>query len=244
MFYVLVEGLLCNVDVTWQHCSLTLIDQFDTKCYCFSACHGQDGNLLLGCEDGIKALNPATEHLENAEALRTTVYSVVQHRRNIYALHRTNESAKSRRKSRPEIKTRIVVSELVFHLHAYQTLFECKADTVASMAVSDRYIAVATYNTSSLILYNFDTKSTVTNATVTPFGLHFLSNGDLLVTNRNPGSLSRYQLEDGRLTHVWTRKGLETADSVYSSPDGIIYVWSFFARTVYIISSDGKWINL
>ena len=163
------------------------------------------------------------------------VTAAIEHHKAIYILHKEEDTCK--------------VEMCLPDLKQWQTLFEFENTSkgAATMSVSDRYIVVNVPPSSvprKLIIYDFITKQCKTTQVDKPYIPYFLPDCHLLAVGF--GELSKYSIEEGKLTSIWSCQDLPGLLSVYADSNGLIYGVTAIpeerCQTVclYIISPTGK----
>ena len=209
--------------------SRTLDTVHKMKSGCWAVHHRENGDVLLGCEDGLWILDRADMTLKKSEVTEATVTSVVEHRNIIYMLT-VSENEKGQ-----------FIGEVMMCLsdmRESQKLFEFKVLKAAFISVSDRYIVVYNFSESvhQQIIYDFNSKQCKTTQIDSPYLPHFLSDGHLLTVAPREDKLTKYKIEDGEMTSKWTCEGLDNAFAACSDSNGLIYVsTSDDTKTIYII---------
>ena len=118
-----------NIDFLHSPTSLTHVmstDEMPSKCY--SASYRADGNILLGCKDGVRLFNIIDKSVTLFKTSFKRVTSVLEHHNAIYILHREEDTCG------------VVVC--LPDLSSSQTLFEFEntGTSAAAMTLSDKYI--------------------------------------------------------------------------------------------------------
>ena len=193
-----------------------------------SAYHKADGNILLGCEDGVKLFNKETMSVTTYDTVFKQVTSVVEYRNNIYILHRVGDICK--------------VEMCLPDMKSSYKLFEFKRDrpVAASMTVSDKYIVVMNPdNDKQLIIYDIISKEKKYRQPDVRVSPYFLPDGQLLV--RMDDRIAKYRPSDEELTII--QEGLKNVLHMCTDEDGLIYASTIEnQRVLYIISPDGKFL--
>jgi len=218
-----------NLSLVTVPSSLTFISEHETDGSCYSANHRQDGDILIGTDNGIQLLKQRHHKLTEYSTSEDGVTGVIKALQNVFILHGVGKIEKVDMCLAGDITKRQKLVQL-----------ERTSNTGAVMAVSDRHVVVNHPDTKQLIIYDFITKQTETiNPDVFPFGLHFLPDGHLLGVGG--GKLIKYKIENGKLTKIWTCDDLTNGSKVCSDSNELIYVCTNNnLKTVYIISPLGK----
>ena len=194
--------------------------------FCYSAYHRADGNILLGCGDGVKLFNKETMSVTTYDTVFKQVTSVVEYRNNIYVLHRVGDIDK--------------VEMCLPDMKSSYKLFEFKRDSApaASMTVSDKYIVVCNPDNGWwLIIYDIISKEKKYRQPDVRAHPYFLPDGQLLVIMAD--RIAKYRPSDEELTII--HEGLKKVQHICTDEDGLIYVSTREnQRVLYIISPDGK----
>ena len=210
--------------------SLTFISEHPTGSSCYSADYREDGDLLLGSQDGVRLLRREDMQMIRYDTNVIRVTSILEHCRNIFVLHRDDNT--------------VIVEMCLPGVTQKNKLFELQrtGDRASFLAVSDRYVAAINPDNNQLLLYNFLSKQTTTlTLELAPWDVHFLPDGDLLVLNRSQyKSLTRYRIENNQLTKVWTCEDITDGHSVCTDSGGLIYVSTLNKRKIlYVLSTTG-----
>jgi len=234
MFYIQVLILgqdkrsLLNISLVTVPSSLTFISEHETDDQCMAANHRQDGDILIGTDNGIQLLSRDGNELSEYSTSVKRVTGVIETPQNVFILHREGDIAKV---------DMCLAGDITKRQQLFQ--FDRTGNVAAAMAVSDRYVVVKNPDTNQLIIYDFITKQTDTiHPDVYPFGVNFLPDGHLLGVDG--GKLIKYKVENGTLTTVWTCDDVPYVYSVCADSDGLIYVFADSIKTCYIISPMGK----
>ena len=191
-----------------------------------SAFYRQDGNILLGCNDGVKLFHKNNMSVTTFDTTFKNVTSVVEYRSTVYVLHREGDICK--------------VEMCLPDMKSSYKLFEFKRDgnLGASMTVSDNYIVVDDPDHDwQLIVYDIISKEKKFKNPATSSKPFFLPDGDLLVLRLT--LLSKYSLQNEALKEI--RPGLKNVISHCTDEDGLIYAATFKKeRVLNIISPDGN----
>ena len=190
-----------------------------------SACHRRDGNILLGCADGVKLYNKSNMSVTTVNTNFRNVTSVVQYRNNIYVLHRRDDICK--------------VEMCLPDMKSSYTLFDFKRTSInaATMTVSDKYIVVCNPGEDfQLIIYDIISKEKSYRRPSASGHPYALPDGHLLVVTTS--RVAKYKPLDKESTVI--RGGLKDVHRTSTDEDGLIYVATFNQQVLYIISPDGK----
>ena len=225
-----MEHVFFNIDLVNTPTSLTFISEHPTDFYCYSADYREDGDLLLGCGDGLRLLRREDMQMIRYNTNARGVTSAIEHHRNVFVLHKDGNT--------------VIVEMCLPGVTQKNKLFELqRTDNTASfLAVSDKYVVAINPDNNQLVLYNFLTKQTTTlTLELAPWDVYFLLDGDLLVLSRSQyKSLTRYRIENNQLTKVWTCEDLTDGHSVCTDSDGLIYVSTRNKRKIlYVLSTTG-----
>lgn len=234
MFYYVLCFIAAEVTVPYAdffYCptAVALSYEHDVGGWCYSVCHRENGDLLLGCVDGVWLLRDDDKTLSKGDLACEKVYAVKEHHKSIYILHKTRQKCK--------------VGMCLPSLKQMETLFEFSYGSryVADMAVSDDYVVAYAPEESDpqLLFYNFITQQTTITQIATSRFPHFLPDGQLLLAGKN--ELIKYIIEEGQLkTPVWTCKPLPNLNKVCADSNGLIYATTHNGeKSIYIISPQG-----
>ena len=223
--------LTFNADLIKIPNSLILVSTHNVASGCYSACHRDDGNILLGCKDGVKILNPITMEIIRCDLSYKKVYAVVEHSHSVYLLHQEDNDCRV---------------ELCFsNLQVRQTLFDFRfsGNCTPEMAVSDRHVVIYNAHGSTskkkLLIYSFCYRQTKTIQVATAHSPCLLPDGHLLAAANY--QLVKYNIEDSKLTTIWTCEGLKNISRVCTDAHGFIFACAYASvKTIYIISPAGK----
>jgi len=211
--------------------SLTFISEHETSGWCLSANYRQDGDILIGTQNGIQLLSRDGNELSEYSASEKRVAGVIETPQNVFILHREGDMDKVEMCLVGDITKRQLLQQQLFQ-------FGRISGSAAVMAVSDRYVVVTHPDYEQLIIYDFITKQTETiHPNVYLLGLHFLPDGHLLGASRD--KLIKYKVENGKLTTVWTCDDVTGGYSVCADSDSLIYVSGLNLKSLYIISHSG-----
>ena len=228
------ERFLFNIDVVNTPTSLTLISEHDIDSWCCSAFHREDGNLLLGCGNGVKLFRKTDMQITSFNTNHKFVESVVEHGKYVFILYRVGDTGIVEM-CLPNITQRIKLFD-----------FQYAGRSLSILTVSEEHVAVANFNTNELYLYNFLTKRTFTakNDVFLKY-IHFLPDGDLLVLDCGPSHLTRYVIKNSQLTPVWVYKDLSAGNRVCADSNGLIHVYTWDGeKKLTIISTEGELVSL
>ena len=229
-YMFVVEHVLFNIDVVNTPTSLTFISEHPTYAGCCSADYKEDGDLLLGCHDGVRLLRREDMQMIRYNTNVRGVTSAVEHHRDVFILHKDGKTD--------------AVDMCLPGVTQRNKLFELQltGNMVSFLAVSERYVVATNPDKDQLLLYDFLTKQTTTlTPGLAPWNVHFLLDGDLLVlSSSQPQTLTRFRIENNQLTKVWTCDDLNFGFHVCTDSDSLIYVSTFNKeKTLYIISPSG-----
>ena len=239
--YVTVQPSHINTDFIKIPTSLTFNSEYDLDdSQCYSASCRENGDILIGGANGLYCLDK-NYVLKKYNMPFKIVTAAIEHHQAIYILHREEDTCK--------------VEMCLPDLKQWQTLFEFKntSKNVASMSASNRYIVVYVPTGSvprRLIIYDFITKQCKTTQADIPCLPYFLPDGHLLAVHGECNQLSKYSIEEGELTLIWSCKDLPNIRAVCADSNGLIYgvtcITDETCQTtcLYIISPTGKEILL
>ena len=213
--------------VDFLHLPISLTRVFSTEDlgdYCLSAHHTADGNILLGCGDGIKLFNTHEVSITAYERHFEYVSTALEYQNSIYVLHKKEDLCK--------------VEMCLPDLSASLTLFEFvnASRLAAKMAVSEKHVVVWNPADGKLIIFNRAAKKQATDQYARTNNPYFLPDGHLLALGEN--ALVKYCLEEGVLAEKWTCSGIENACGIFSDGKELIYVCAW--KLVYLVSLSGK----
>jgi len=219
---------LLNISLVTLPFSLTFISEHETSIGCYSANHRQDGDILIGTHNGIQLLSRDGNELSEYSTSEKRVAGVIETPQNVFILHREGDISKV---------DMCLAGDITKRQQLFQ--FDRTGFGAAVMAVSDIYVVVNPPDTKELIIYDSMTKQTETvHPDVYPLGLHFLPDGHLLGVGEC--KLTKYKVENGKLTKVWTCDGVTDGYSVCTDSNGLIYLSTLTDKTICIISPIGK----
>lgn len=207
--------------------SLTLISKYKTKDTCVSAYHRENGDMLLGCGNEVQIFSRDKQQVTPYVRDMVNV-TVVEQQGTMFVLnHKGNARRVEMCLPNSTSKHRLLEFQQVDRMHLFVT-------------ASDRYVATTNRDTNEILLYDLLTKQATAAKTESSSNiLHFLPDGDLLATGFRVDCLTKYRVNDGQLTKLWTCKGLRESCGICSGSDGLYYVTTWNRRTVYIVSPDG-----
>jgi len=153
-----------NASLVTVPSSLEFVSEHKTSGTCYSANHRQDGDILIGTQNGIQLLSRDGNELSEYSASEKIVTEVIETPQNVFILHREGDISKVEM---------CLPGDITKRQQLFQ--FDRTGQVAAIMAVSDRYVVVKNPDTKQLIFYDFITKQTETiHPDVYPRGLHFL----------------------------------------------------------------------
>jgi len=203
--------------------SLTFISEHETTSQCMATCYKQNGDLLVGTSDGLDVLHRGEDMLSVCSEDVYSVTSVVEHRQNVFILHRAYGTCKV------EI---CLAGDITKRKELFQ--FPRTSNIIAVMAVSDRYVVVRNPDTKELIIYDFTSQQT-NKSSYYLHGLQFLPDGSLLGICK--GKLQKYRIENGQLVEIWTCDDFKNGHSLCTDSDKLIYVSTRSLKKIYVVSS-------
>ncbi|XP_067932738.1 uncharacterized protein [Watersipora subatra] len=201
----------------------------------YSVCHRTDGGLLVGTEESFTTISgPPTRERKLCQPVEGCL---VEHKGVTYGLKVAENTLQIHQYS-PDFSQLMQV-----HSKPYRSACKCSLENFV-LAVSDEFIVYSAGMKIVSIFNIWSQKSSDVKVEVTPNTFCFLSNGDLLVTgmwkvSMQGSVLRRYQVEDRKLTTVWTCEGLKDAYGVCESK-GLIYVSTQISKSIFIVSLQGK----
>lgn len=219
---------------------------------CYAACYRLNGDVLLGCKNGVKQFDSTTKEItdwkQTGNFHEFSVLGFVEHGESVFVLHLAKQKVSPKKKCR---YTNLSMWEVGKYAAGSDnsrkiTLFSFSdgAKATPSLAVSDKYIAVAPSDASEkLILYNVDTESKKYVSIDQLRSIYFLPDGDILCLAKE--TLIRYKIEedgenDGDLSAIWTcKERLQAAVGVSADTQSRIYVSTLERKIIYLISSQG-----
>jgi len=218
-----------NVSLVTVPSLLRFISEHKTDGGCYSANHRQDGNILIGTDNGIQLLSRDGNGLSEYSTSEKEVTRVTETPQNVFILHSEGKIDKVEM---------CLAGDITKRQQLFQ--FDRTGKAAAVMAVSDRHVVVKNPDTQQLIIYDFITKQTETiHPDMLPRGLHFLTAGHLLGVHGY--KLMKYKVENSKLITVWTCDGVTYGYSACNDSDGLIYVGTIDdVKAVYIISPEGN----
>jgi len=210
--------------------SLTFISEHKTISQCMAACFRQNGDLLVGTNDGVYALRRGGNWLSLCSTDVKTVTSVVECHQNVFILHRARGTCIAEMCSAGDITKRKELFQ-----------FPRTSNIVAVMAVSDRYVVVTNPDTSQLIIYDLTSQQTEKISSMNLLGLQFGPDNNLLGVFGS--KLRKYKIENGQLVELWTCDDIRDGYSLCTDSDGLIYVVGRSSKKIYVVSSQGAATN-
>ncbi|XP_067943847.1 uncharacterized protein [Watersipora subatra] len=218
-----------NIELVRLPTTLTFSSEHSTKGWCYSTCHRANGDIPIGCTDGVKIMDKTTMKISPYDLPYKTANAVIEHRHGVYILHKHGTTYK--------------VEILLPSMSSGETLFESENTTnyAAHMAVSDQYVVAYRPNDGTdgeLIIYNLCSKELKYQPVDVHHFVTFLENGNLLAASGQ--RLIKYRIVDGVAVHLWTTE-LQNINSVCSGPHGLIYgSTQNNTKSIYIISPSGE----
>lgn len=76
-----------------------------------------------------------------------------------------------------------------------------------------------------------------------PWGVHFLQDGCVLVTDFMAGCIKKYRVKAGNSEAIWMCRDLISPVGIATNDHGLIFVASFNAKKIYVISPYGMFPN-
>lgn len=119
-------------------------------------------------------------------------------------------------------------------------------DKFSHLACSEKYVAAVDPDNRQLKVFSGDGQHLYDMklmGTMRPWGVHFLHDGCVLVTDLMAGCLKKYAMRAGSSEPVWVCRDLLSPVGISTNQDGLIFVSSFSAKKIYIISQQGKTIH-
>jgi len=206
--------------------SLTFISEHKTTNQCMAACYRQNGDLLVGTNNGLYVLRRGENWLSLCSTDVKSVTSVVENHQNVFTLHTANNT------DRVEI---CIAGDITKRKELFQ--FPRTINIAAVMAVSDRYVVATDPDNKQLIIYNFTSQQTEKISLINLLGLQFGLDGNLLGVSER--KLQKYKVENGQLVELWTCDDIEDGYSLCTDSDGLIYVAARSSKKIYVVSSQG-----
>lgn len=121
--------------------------------------------------------------------------------------------------------------------------FSRSTDKYSHLATNDKLVVAVDPDAKMLKVFSvngdrlYDTKMV---GMMRPWGVHFLPDGCVLVTDFLAGSLKKYRVKEGDSEPLWICRDLEAPTGVTTDYSGLIYVTSFTGQKVYVLSHLGK----
>jgi len=206
--------------------SLTFISEHKTTSLCLSACYRQNGDLLVGTDDGLYVFRRGEDKLSVCIADVKSATSVVEHHQNLFILHRAPSTCKIEM---------CLADDTTKKNKLFQ--FPRTSDKAAIMTVSDRYVVATNPDTDQLIIYDFTSQQTEKISSMNLLGLQFVPDGCLLGVWRD--KLQKYKIENGELVELWTCDDFKDGYSLCTDSDGLIYVAASSLKKIHVVSSEG-----
>jgi len=205
--------------------SLTLLSEYNTTGFCYSATHRENGEIIIGTQQGTQSLKRNGRKLIQLKTHDKLVTGVVRESQNIYILHTEENTDK-------------VEICLANSLKQRKQLFRIsrKGDRAATLAVSKKYVVANNPDTNQLIVYNPVSKcKRVLNFGEVIESLNFLPDGHLLAVGED--KITKYRIGNRTLDAVWACNDVIGSCSVCSDENGLLYVLSEKVKTLYVISN-------
>ncbi|KAF6021664.1 hypothetical protein EB796_020024 [Bugula neritina] len=209
--------------------ALTFLSEHKTKGQCYSAYHRQNGEILLGTQIGTQLLRRSSKRPINYNKTDTSVAKVIEKNQTIYILH-TEEKTD---------KIEMCLSCDMTNKHKLFQ-FERTSDSITSMAVSDKYVAVINPDTNQIILFDLLTRqSQILDLNFVALDLQFLPDGHLLAVGGD--TLFKLRIDNGDLTLIWACEETFGSSSLCTDCNGLIYVDTLNnLKKLYIVSPEGE----
>jgi len=134
-----------NVSLVKVPILLTFLSEHKTEGQCMAAHHRQDGNILVGTENGIQLLSRDGNEMSEYSASEKRVSGVIETPQNIFILHREGDISKV---------DMCLAGDMTKRQQLFQ--FDRTESVVAVTAVSERYVVGKNPDTKQLIIYNRD----------------------------------------------------------------------------------------
>ena len=120
------------------------------------------------------------------------------------------------------------------------------SDKFSHVAASDRLVAAVdpdqrllkVFNSAGQFLYDMKLMGVMR-----PWGVHFLPDGCVLVTDFVAGCLKKYKVRAGNCEPTWVCRDLISPVGISTDSNGLIFVASFNAKKIYIISEHGRQLD-
>ena len=205
--------------------SLELESSYQTGGECYCAFFNKNGNLLIGCHDGVR-LYKENYHKATLRANHvTSIASVNDGTTFLYIPHSDDD--------------RTVKKTFANLLNTQGTVFgySFPGDNCGHVTASSKFIVA--HNSDSLVLFNLATMTrTIEKMNFQTVMLRFESDKNLLITS--PKKLYKYNLDsDGNLSLIWICNDMVGASGIAFSKHGFIIVQSTEEKAMYIVSPQG-----
>lgn len=174
-------------------------------------------------------------HSDNVNVLKnlktTNANGVALHKQGYLALHWANN------------KNYIILysPELTF-IKLFGEFFRT-TDKFSHMSSSEKHVVAVDPDTKQLRVYGtngdslFDMKLV---GMMRPWGVHYLQDGCVLVSDFMAGSVRKYKVLPGHSEPIWVCRDLESPVGITTDFSGIIYVASFTGSKIYVLSHEGQ----
>ncbi|KAF6021662.1 hypothetical protein EB796_020022 [Bugula neritina] len=209
--------------------ALTFLSEHKTNGQCYSAYHRQNGEILLGTEIGTRLLGRISKRPINYNKTDTSVAKVIEKNQTIYILQIEETTD----------KVEMCLSCDMANKHKLFQ-FERTSDSITSMAVSDKFVAVINPDTNQIILFDLITKQTEHfSLSFAVYDLQFLPDGNLLTVSGD--TLFKFSIDNGNLTPIWACEEMVDSSGLCTDSNGLIYVTTCNSfKAMYIVSPEGE----
>lgn len=198
--------------------------------HCTSISSIANTELLCGQDNALEILNSSTLK-SKIKVSSTSVNGVAKHKQGYLALHWENEKNYIILYS-PELVFMKLFGEFYRATDKYSQLSATKTQAIA-MNPDEKLLNV--YNTKGE--FQFSTKLLECKR---PWGVHSLPDGTVLVSDFVGGCVRKYRLAEGNQHSLWMCADLVAPVGLTTDAAGFIYVASFSAKRIYIISQQGE----
>lgn len=198
--------------------------------HCSTACWTEDGHFLCGRDSLMEV-----RHSDNNNVLKnlktTNVNGVAIHKQGFLALHWANGK-----------NFIILYSRDLSFVKLFGEFFRT-TDKFSHLASSERHVVAVDPDSKQLRVFSATGSSLYDMrlmGMMRPWGVHYLPDGCVLVSDFLAGSLKKYKVKPGNSDPIWACRDLESPVGITTDYTGLIYVASFTGKKIYVLSHDGK----